>query len=238
MSACLITFVKNPIPGAVKTRLQTRYTPQQATALYRAFVLDCLATYRSVPADRHVVAYDPPNAQAEIHRLVGPGWDLHPQAQTNLGDRMAEAFDWSFQEGATRTVLLGTDIPSLPTEHVRLAFRLLREKDLVLGPSADGGYYLIGLTRSFPEIFRDIDWSTQRVLTQTLDRVAGVPLGLIPPWYDVDTPDKLDILLAHAKALDQSGTPTALSHTRECLAAIAETRTSRSPQSRCPPQGG
>ncbi len=225
MSACLITFVKNPIPGAVKTRLQTRYTPEQAAAIYRAFVLDCLATYRSVAADRYVVAYDPSDAQAEIERLVGPDWDLHPQAQTDLGDRMAKAFDWSFGEGATRTVLLGTDIPTLPAEHVRQAFCLLREKELVLGPSADGGYYLIGLVRPFPEIFQDIDWSTKHVLDQTLDRVAGVSLGLIPPWYDVDTPGELDILLAHAKALDLSGAPAALAHTRQCLSAISETGT-------------
>lgn len=220
MSTCLIAFVKNPVPGAVKTRLQTCYTPTQAAALYCAFVLDCLGTYRSVAADRYVVAYDPPDAQARIKRLVGPGWDLHPQAQTDLGGRMAEAFEWSFREGTTRTVLLGTDTPTLPAEHVRQALCLLREKDLVLGPSTDGGYYLIGLSKPFPEVFRDIDWSTGGVLARTLDRAGGVSLGLTPPWYDVDTPAELNVLLAHAKALDLSGTPAALDHTRQCLSTL------------------
>ena len=222
MSTHLIVFAKNPVPGAVKTRLQTRYTPTQAAGIYRAFILDTLENARQAPADRYLIAYAPSDAESDIGHLAGPSWDLLPQAETDLGGRMFEAARQSFQQGANRTVIIGTDIPSLPADHIRQAFDLLTEKDIVLGPSTDGGYYLIGLSRPHRSVFQSIDWSTERVFAQTLGRVeaAGLSLGLVPPWYDVDTPEELDFLLAHAHALECAGHPPAARHTRAYLSAL------------------
>ena len=222
MSAHLIVFVKNPEPGTVKTRLQTRYSPEQAAEIYRAFILDTLANARTVPAQTYRVAYAPSTAKAEIQRLCGPPWQLTPQAETDLGDRMYTALDQSLQAGATRAVIVGTDIPSLPAQHIRQAFDLLSDKDVVLGPSTDGGYYLVGLSRPIRSIFQNIEWSTDRVFIQTLERIysAGLPLGLVPPWYDIDTPEELDFLLAHARALEQAGQLTSLTHTQAYLSTL------------------
>lgn len=221
----LIVFVKNPIPGAVKTRLQTRYAPDQVAALYTAFVRDVLARAESIDIDQRVIAFDPPDAESEVRALFGGGeaqWQYVPQVQDDLGARMREALVQQLDAGASAAVLIGTDIPSLPTRHITRAFDLLRAKDVVLGPSTDGGYYLVGISKPMPEIFEDVEWSTSSVLAQTIDRVqrAGHTLGLVPPYFDVDTPDELDFLLAHARATKLATGIDPLPYTHACLSNL------------------
>ena len=221
----LIVFVKNPIPGSVKTRLQTRYAPDQVAALYTAFVRDVLARAESIDVDQRVIAFDPPDAESEVRALFGGGkaqWQYVPQVQDDLGVRMREALVQQLDAGASGAVLIGTDIPSLPAYHITQAFDLLRTKDVVLGPSTDGGYYLVGVSRSTPEIFEDVEWSTFSVLSQTIDRVqrAGHTLGLVPPWFDVDAPEELDFLFAHARATKFATGIDPLPHTHACLSGL------------------
>ena len=220
----LIVFVKNPIPGAVKTRLQTRYAPDQVATLYTAFVRDVLARAERIDVDRRVIAFDPPDAESEVRALFGRKalWKYVPQVQDDLGARMREALVQELDAGASATVLIGTDIPSLPAHHITQAFDLLRAKDVVLGPSTDGGYYLVGVSKSTPEIFEDVEWSTPGVLAQTIDRVqrAGHTLGLVPPWFDVDTPEELDLVLAQARAAKLATGIDPLPHTHACLSNL------------------
>ena len=221
----LIVFVKNPIPGAVKTRLQTRYAPERVAALYTAFVRDVLARAESIDVDRRVIAFDPPDAESEVRALFGGGeaqWQYVPQVQDDLGVRMREALVQELGAGASAVVLIGTDIPSLPAYHITQAFDLLRTKDVVLGPSIDGGYYLVGVSRSTPEIFEDVEWSTPSVLSQTIDQVqrAGHRLGLVPPYFDVDTPEELDFLLVHARATILATGIDPLPYTHACLSNL------------------
>lgn len=222
----LIVFVKNPIPRSVKTRLQTRYAPDQVAALYTAFVRDVLARAESIDVDRRVIAFDPPDAESEVRALFGGGmkalWEYVPQVQDDLGGRMREALVQELDAGASAAVLIGTDIPSLPADHITQAFDLLSAKDVVLGPSIDGGYYLVGVSKPIPEIFEDVAWSTPGVLAQTIDRVqcTGNTLGLVPPWFDVDTPDELDFLLAHARATKLATGVDPLPHTHGCLSNL------------------
>ena len=220
----LIVFVKNPIPGAVKTRLQTRYAPDQVADLYTAFVRDVLARAERIDVDRRVIAFDPPGAESEVRALFGRKalWEYVPQVQDDLGVRMREALVQQLDAGASATVLIGTDIPSLPVHHITQAFDLLRTVDVVLGPSTDGGYYLVGVSKSIPEIFEGVEWSTSSVLAQTIDRVqrAGNTLGLVPPWFDVDTPEELDLLLAHARAAKLATGIDPLPYTHACLSNL------------------
>ncbi len=222
----LIVFVKNPIPGAVKTRLQTRYAPDQVADLYTAFVRDVLARAERIDVDRRVIAFDPPDAESRVRALFGGGvkaqWQFVPQVQDDLGVRMREALVQQLDAGASATVLIGTDIPSLPVHHITQAFDLLRTVDVVLGPSTDGGYYLVGVSKSIPEIFEGVEWSTSSVLSQTIDRVqrAGNTLGLVPPWFDVDTPEELDFVLAHARATILATGIDLLPHTHGCLSNL------------------
>jgi rSAM/selenodomain-associated transferase 1 len=131
---------------------------------------------------------------------AGAFWSLEPQAEGDLGARMRAFFEWAFASGATRVVLIGSDSPTLPIPFVEEAFAALAQHPVVLGPTLDGGYYLVGAdcqsvgeavlrpAASVPPIFERIDWSTSAVFEQTVERLraAGLPYHVLPPWYDVD----------------------------------------------------
>ncbi len=106
-----------------------------------------------------------------------------------------------------RAVLIGTDSPTLPVEFVQQAFEMLHEVDCVLGPATDGGYYLIGLRRPAPALFDHVAWSGPNVLRQTVQRIAtaGLTLGLLAPWYDIDTLADLQMLAGHIRAMTHAG---------------------------------
>ena len=129
---------------------------------------------------------------------------------------MCEAFKWSFEEGADRTVVLGSDAPTLPATHTDLAFDLLGRSQIVLGPSTDGGYCLIGLSGPHPEVFSGIDWGSGSVFASTLGKAAGLALDLVPPWYDVDVAGDLVRLRSELTRLPDRALP----HTRRTLQNI------------------
>ena len=205
---CAILFVKEPYPGQVKTRLHGCCSPQQAAALYRAFVLDSATILAASAATLKVVAYAPVTAAAAMRQLLSPEkFEFIPQPETDLGRRMDRLLHWSMARGARRTVIIGSDSPSLPPTYIDQALDLLKEHEVVLGPSTDGGYYLVGQSSANSTIFVDIDWSTGRVLEQTLEKVGTQSLGLLPPWYDVDTPPEAGFLKVHLEALQRAGSP-------------------------------
>ena len=118
---------------------------------------------------------------------------------------MQALFAASFDEGATETVLVGTDSPSMPVHLIDEALQRLQTHDIVIGPSTDGGYYLLGLSAPVPELFHGIDWGSGNVLTQTLVAAAAHSVSLLPVWYDVDLPEEAAFLRAHLHALRQAG---------------------------------
>ena len=217
MSTCAILFAKAPRPGKVKTRLLACCTPEEAAALYRGFLLDSAVLLRGSGAQLKVVACEPPAAQEELAALLG-GADLVfvPQPQTDLGGRLDQLFGWAFDQGMERVLALGSDSPSLPATCIDEALALLAEREVVIGPSTDGGYYLIGLRRRVAPLFTGIAWSTGQVLAQTLERLGDRSLGLLPPWYDVDTPPDAGLLRVHLEALARAGCPRA-THTLQAL---------------------
>lgn len=217
MSSCILLFAKAPRPGKVKTRLLACCTPGEAAALYRAFLLDSAALLRASGAGLKVVACEPPEGQAELEAVLGTeGLRYLPQPQTELGGRLDQLFAWAFGLGMDRVVALGSDSPSLPAGRLGEALGLLEKREVVIGPSTDGGYYLIGLRQPTPELFRGIDWSTGRVLAQTLERLGSRSLGLLPIWYDVDTPQDAALLRVHLEALARAGEPAG-GHARQAL---------------------
>lgn len=207
MPTCGVLFAKKPEPGKVKTRLQTHCSSKEAAELYRAFVLDCATTLAESRAERKVVAYAPDDAGEAMEELLSEigRFEMIAQPDLDLGERMKQVAQWSFASGATRTVIIGSDSPSLPASCIDQSLDLLEERDVVLGPSTDGGYYLVGLRAGETGIFTDVEWSTGRVLEQTLDRLGTQSLGLLPPWYDVDTPPEAGFLKVHLEALHRAG---------------------------------
>ena len=208
MSTCAILFIKNPVSGTVKTRLQPDLTADEAAKLYTAFVRDCVDILHAVNADRKIIAYAPASQRREIETLLGEQirhLELKPQPEGDLGDRLRQMMGQSFIDGARRTVIIGSDSPSLPSSTIDEALEKLTNRDIVLGPCADGGYYLIGQSTPDPIVFEGIHWSTGQVFEQTLKTAEHANLGLLTPWYDVDTAADAAFLRAHLRALEQSG---------------------------------
>jgi hypothetical protein len=212
-------FAKWPAPGAAKTRLCAGRGPEWGARVARAFLLDTVERLAGV-GDRRVLAFAPPAAEADFAALVRGRFTLAPQADGDLGRRLACFAAEQIAAGAGSLVLVGADSPTLPVEYVERAFAELGLADVVLGPATDGGYYLIGCGRRVPPVFDGIAWGTSRALADTVARLAGPSwrLALLPPWYDVDTPDDWAMLCGHLAALRRAGTDPGAPHT-EALAS-------------------
>ena len=197
MNSALIVFAKRPEPGAVKTRLTTALTPEEAARLYEAFLRDALRQYTAL--DVEVRLYFGPPAGPVADGLIPDGVTVHLQQGPGLGARMEVAFVESFAAGYERLVVIGTDHPTLPSAYIEQAFAALEKpRAIAIGPSDDGGFYLLGMNDFYPELFHDMRYSHDGVFQQTLDRAARLDahLTILPPWYDVDTPDMLQRLVA------------------------------------------
>ncbi len=207
MSTCLIIFAKSPIPGKVKTRITPYITPTNAAELYKAFIADILSNAFKLKCERIVIAYTPLNAETSFHRMCGQSINYIPQEGNDLGERMKNAFKHAFNEGLKRTVIIGTDSPTLPVSYIRKAFSALERVPITIGPTFDGGYYLIGLSEQNDVIFDGVEWSTSSVFSQTMTRIKAIKkqFYLLPPWYDVDKPEDLEFLQSHILAMKLSG---------------------------------
>lgn len=185
----LLIMAKAPLPGAVKTRLCPPLTPGLAADLYRAFLRDTLATGASLPATALGVVHPPTTDDGALRALLPPGATLWPQRGRGLAAGLGGAFARGFAEGYRRVLIVSSDSPTLPAAVLTAAFAALADHDLVLGPTLDGGYYLIGLQEPQPRLFEEIAWSTAVVYAQTLARAAerGLRVRATPEWPDVDT---------------------------------------------------
>jgi hypothetical protein len=189
----LVVFVRYPRPGEVKTRLVPALGPELAAEVYRALAEGVLAATAPRKGDyERLVFYDPPDAGEEMRAWL-PAGRLRRQATGDLGARMTAAFAKTFARGARRVALVGTDVCGLSRADVLLALAALDQSDVVLGPSEDGGYYLVALRQPQPSLFADVTWSTPRVLEETLARADASRLSVaqLVPRRDVDTVSEL-----------------------------------------------
>jgi rSAM/selenodomain-associated transferase 1 len=191
----LAVMAKAPIPGTVKTRLMSFLSAAQAAALARALLIDQLEHLRTIRNADLYLAFAPIDARRLIRRLVPPRFTIFPQRGADLGARMQKVFATLFAKGHKRIVLIGGDLLPVPLSHFAQAFAYLDHPRprAVLGPSRDGGYYLIGLNRALPEIFVEMSWSHDQVFAQTLARLRDLnaPTLQLPRWFDIDTVDDL-----------------------------------------------
>jgi hypothetical protein len=207
--AVVVVFARAPVPGETKTRLIPTLGALGAAELYRCFLLDVLARAAEVAAGVVVAASEAAQADAvrELVREACPRAEVILQRGDDLGERMMNAFQEAFTQGYRRVVILGTDLPTLPFDRVTRALDLLRDRELVLGPCLDGGYYLIGLRRARPQLFQHMEWGGSAVLVDTLRRAQsiGASVSLLEPWFDVDTPRDLEVLRSYLTALALAG---------------------------------
>lgn len=183
----LIVFLKAPRPGAVKTRLAATLGASEACTAYRRLVETLLR--RLAALEKVELCFAPDDASSEIAGWAQPTWRLRAQGAGDLGRRLDHAFRRAFDEGAKRVVIIGSDCPDVGTNDIQAAWTALLSHDVVLGPAADGGYWLIGLRAPQPKLFADIPWSTKGVLRETLERSrgSGLKTHLLRELTDVDT---------------------------------------------------
>jgi len=194
MSTSLIIFAKAPIPGEVKTRLCPPLDPDEAASLHGTLVLDAIERTKGLQGITLYVAGTPDLAHPFFKVMEGRyGARLLPQSGQDLGSRMRQVMQDAFDQGAKEVILTGTDFPTLPRAHLIEALKLIKSHDVVLGPTADGGYYLIGLRKMTPAPFEGIAWSTGAVFAETKKKIeaAGLSLGLLPKCRELDTLDDL-----------------------------------------------
>lgn len=186
----LLIFVKNPEKGKVKTRLAETMGPEKALKIYQKLLrithkitkpleCDCQVWYSSF-IDKNDIW-----EQSKYEKRL--------QSGKNLGERMKKAFRQDFEDGYEKAIIIGSDCAELTSEIIKKAFRSLDNKEVVIGPARDGGYYLLGMSSFYPELFDGIKWSTPTVCEKTIDKVEnlGLSLQLMPTLNDIDTEQDL-----------------------------------------------
>ena len=191
--SALAVMTKAPQAGRVKTRLTPPLTPVEAAALNTCFLHDTAVAIAQVAASRRakgIGVYTPFGAEAAYQGILPEEFDLLPQRGDGFDERLLCATEDILRLGFESVCLIDSDSPTVPPRVFAEAVEVLAQAGdrIVLGPSDDGGYYLIGLKKVHVAIFSGIDWSTERVLEQTLSRArdTNLEVHLLPGWYDVD----------------------------------------------------
>ncbi len=194
-SVCLLVFAKTPISGTVKTRMAPRLSADQCLELHRGLVRYTLSAVAGwdIPG-LHRFALFTEKLLGGFKHLVPPNVQVDFQDGIDLGARMASALNEKWCEGYSKIVIIGTDSPLLERSDIESAIKILDNHQVVIGPTADGGYYLIGFSALAPSVFFDIDWGTPRVYQQTLKRIRQLALtcGSMRESFDLDTPEDLE----------------------------------------------
>jgi rSAM/selenodomain-associated transferase 1 len=211
----LVIMAKEPTVGTTKTRLVPPLTLAEAAALYAAMLQDTIALVSQWGSAQLALAVTPPAAVGNLRVICPPDTLLLPVAGRDIGDCLRQVLEQLLAAGFCPVMALNSDGPSLPPAHLDAAIQRMKTTDVVLGPSEDGGYYLIGLKAAHPELFSEIGWSGPQVTAQTLRRAAhlGLSAALLPTWYDVDTGADLERLQAEVTSLPDS----VLVHTRHFI---------------------
>ncbi|VAX31068.1 Glycosyltransferase [hydrothermal vent metagenome] len=205
----IILFARDPVAGRVKTRLAPFLNQDLILELYTRFLNDSIDKICQIKTADPFIGVHPSDSsgyfsRASANQEHSPAVFL--QEGEDLGEKMFNAFKSRFDEGYEHVVIIGSDSPSLPVAYIETA--LNSEKDLVIGPSTDGGYYLIGMYQNPVNVFADgIEWGSEKVLRQTLDRIENheSSLELLPPWYDVDRAEDLKFLKTHLELIAHTG---------------------------------
>ena len=230
----LAVMTKAPQPGRVKTRLVPPLTPEEAAELNKCFLRDTAAAISSACSRRPVgdegktarsspiAVYTPVGAESAYTDVLPADFSLLPQRGDKFGERLYLTIEDLFKCGFGSLCLIDSDSPTVPAENFEQAVELLSTSEdcVVLGPSDDGGYYLIGVKKPHRHLFEQIDWSTERVLNQTMQRATeiGIEVKLLSIGYDVD--DDASLRRLCNELLTDTTSADIAPHTREFLASF------------------
>jgi len=207
MSTLFGLLARDPQPGKVKPGLAEVLGAPTAAKMYRSFIMDLCERFSHLSVHSRLLAYAPRGARKAVSLLASRHWRLVQQQGATRGQVLASLFEEAFRLGHQRAVVMVTDCPTVPDAFVIEAFDRLLIDDVVLGPTTEGGIYLVGLSIERPELFYGFDWNGGGVFDALVDRAEafGLILGLVPHWYGVDDRADLERLASHLRALGVVG---------------------------------
>ncbi|MDJ0555696.1 MAG: TIGR04282 family arsenosugar biosynthesis glycosyltransferase [Microcoleaceae cyanobacterium MO_207.B10] len=194
----LIIFTRYPEPGKTKTRLIPALGKEGAANLQRQMTEQTVAKVKQLQ-DEISLSFEIRFVGGDIQLIknwLGSDLKYQEQGEGDLGDRLIRAFQAAFKKSNKYVVIIGIDCPKLSSNIISEAFEKLTKNDLVIGPATDGGYYLIGLSKFIPELFKEINWGSSQVLEKTvkLAELLGLVFAYLPPLSDIDRPEDLNSL--------------------------------------------
>jgi rSAM/selenodomain-associated transferase 1 len=185
----IFIMTKFPEVGKVKARLAKSIGNKFATGLYRSFIQDTLTTVHTLDIPFHIAVF-PPESQERFAKWLGHSYQFFHQQGSDLGERLQNSFSAMFEKGYQRVIALASDSPDIPKEILETAVSGLQTHKVVIGPTTDGGYYLIGFLRDLfiPRAFEKITWSTETVFQETLSKIESITkeVLVLPLWNDID----------------------------------------------------
>lgn len=191
---CIIFFIKYPEKGKIKTRLAKDINEDFVLNLYRCFVIDILSVLNKLKFDFKIY-FDPPGSLIKIKKWLGENYTFVQQRGSDLGERMKNAFESVFEEDYNKAIIIGSDMPCFSCDFFSDIFDELGDNHTVIGPSPDGGYYLLGFKKDtfLKEVFYDIHWSTENVLSSTMKifNKYKYKVNILEVMNDIDTFDDL-----------------------------------------------
>jgi len=195
-------FIRNPELGQVKTRLAAKIGDDLALAAYNKMTEHTAQIAKKTAADK-MVFYSETVVKQDF--WTDNGFIKAKQSSGDLGKRMEMAFEQAFDNNYQHVVIIGSDVFSLQTSHLDLAFKALKTHDAVIGPALDGGYYLLGLNKKMPYLFSDKAWGKPSVFKETLQDLEDVSVFQLEPLNDIDTLDDLKQEPKLLKQLNRNG---------------------------------
>ena len=187
----LIIMAKSPLGGDIKTRLAPRLNKDERTVLYANLLEGVIKRLRNVRDTDTFITITPDNSGGYFDRF---GLPCFAQGGGDIGQRLHRAIEHVLDLGYTRVAAVASDVPALTSRVARGAFHALKSADIAIGPSTDGGYYLIGMKHARTEMFKGIQWSTNTVLKETITRATemGLKIEILDILDDIDTPEDLE----------------------------------------------
>lgn len=218
MKKALIIFTRVPEPGKTKTRLQSLLTENEAAMVHEAILTDQKKLCTSSEWDTFVY-YTPERGKERIKQLLPQAKDYIPQQEVEFGTRMKNCIQHVLESGYDACSLIGTDIPALDANIIRHAFEILEKKQVVIGATEDLGYYLIGMTQVYEDIFKDQIYGTGSVYQDTIEKIkkCGCSYGTLPKLRDIDEPEDLE-----AYYLEYREDHKKIEHTWRCIDKLHE----------------
>lgn len=211
MKNALIIMTRVPIPGKTKTRLEGYFTREQCVMLHIAFLKDIYDKCRTTGADVFVF-YTPQKHEGRMINILGSEERLLPQEGMDLGERMSNAISSCLSFGYEKCILIGSDIPAIEPDEIKKAFTLLDSRDIVITPTYDGGYCLIGMKQPYPGVFGDNFYGTGAVYDRTLSNIRSMRLTVeeLDKCLDIDVREDVELLIRGIEAGRYCGCPNTI----------------------------